>query len=62
MAVPKRRKSKMKTRSRRSENLKLSLPSYQTCKECGAPKKAHRACGYCGVYRNEEVIEIFDLE
>jgi large subunit ribosomal protein L32 len=60
MAVPKKRKSKMKTRSRRSANLKLKMPHYQACSHCGAPKRRHRACHECGTYRDEQVIEVWE--
>ena len=60
MAVPKKRKSKSKTRSRRSHNIRLSLPHYQACETCQAPKQRHRACGECGTYKGEQVVEVWE--
>lgn len=60
MAVPKKRKSQMKTRQRRSANIKLKSPHFQPCQHCGAPKRRHRACHECGTYREEQVIEVWE--
>ena len=42
MAVPKKRKSKAKKRSRRAANSKLSTPQFQRCPNCFAPRRPHR--------------------
>ncbi len=60
MAVPKKRKSKSKTRSRRSANNKLIATKFQECPQCGAPKRPHRVCIECGTYGDEQVIEIWE--
>lgn len=60
MAVPKKRTSKAKKRTRRAGNNNLSAPSYQTCPSCYAPKRAHRACTSCGHYKDEQVIEVWE--
>lgn len=60
MAVPKKRKSQAKTRSRRSANMKMEAPHIQRCAHCMAPKRAHRACGECGYYRDEVVVEVWE--
>lgn len=60
MAVPKKRKSLSKTRSRRSANMKTKAPHYQRCANCMAPKRPHRACGECGTYRDEQIIEVWE--
>lgn len=60
MAVPKKRKSKSKTRSRRKANMKLEAPNYHKCPECLAPKRSHRACLECGYYKGEQVIEVWE--
>ncbi len=64
MAVPKKRKSKAKTRSRRSANIKMTAPTVGTCPHCGAPRRPHRACGECGSYGPkgdaEQVIEVWE--
>ncbi len=60
MAVPKKRKSQAKTRSRRSANMKMKAPRYQRCPECFAPKRSHRVCGECGYYNGEQIIEVWE--
>ncbi|QED29615.1 50S ribosomal protein L32 [Microvenator marinus] len=60
MAVPKKRKSKSKTRTRRSHNMRLTMPGFQECPSCGAMKQSHRACGSCGTYKNEQVLEVIE--
>ncbi len=61
MAVPKKRKSKSKTRSRKSANMKLTLPGFQDCPKCGDVKQQHRVCPTCGEYRGEQVLEVFEV-
>jgi len=61
MAVPKKRKSKMKKRTRRASNKNLSVTKYQRCPNCFAPRRPHRACGECGHYGKEQVIEVFEV-
>ncbi|MGA0269599.1 MAG: 50S ribosomal protein L32, partial [Ilumatobacteraceae bacterium] len=41
MAVPKKKTSKSKTRSRRASNWKLSAPARSTCPRCGSAKTPH---------------------
>jgi large subunit ribosomal protein L32 len=60
MAVPKKRKSKAKTRSRRSANNKLEAVNVQTCPNCYAAKLPHRACMSCGFYKDEQVVEVWE--
>lgn len=55
MAVPKRRSSKQRTRSRRA-NWKATAPTLSECPQCHEPRLAHRACPNCGYYRNRLVI------
>jgi len=62
MAVPKKKKSKAKTRSRKAANSKLSIPSRAKCSRCGAPKLPHRICAQCGYYKNRQVVEIKEYE
>lgn len=57
MPVPKRKKSRSRTRSRRAQ-WKLGLPPNSTCPQCHAPKLPHRVCGKCGYYAGREVVEI----
>lgn len=61
MAVPKKRKSQAKTRSRRANHDKTKAPTLQSCPQCYAPKRPHRACMECGYYRDEQVVEKWDV-
>lgn len=60
MAVPKKRKSKSKKNTRRAANKNLNAPNLQKCPNCFAPKLAHRACGECGHYNGEQVVEVWE--
>ena len=55
-AVPKRKISKKRARSRRS-HLALSNPLVVTCSQCGAPMRPYRVCKSCGTYRGTQVVE-----
>jgi large subunit ribosomal protein L32 len=56
MAVPKKKMSRMRTRSRRSA-WKIARPSVSLCPRCNTVKLPHRACPNCGTYRGREVLE-----
>ncbi len=58
MAVPKKKMSKSKTRSRRASAWSLKAPARSTCPQCGSVKVPHRVCGACGVYAGRQAIEI----
>ncbi len=62
MAVPKKKTSKMKTRSRRAANSKVHARSHAYCSYCGAPKMPHRVCGNCGYYKNRQVLPIEEYD
>lgn len=55
MAVPFRRTSKMKKRSRRT-HFKLIAPGTQKCPSCGEVKKMHRVCPSCGTYKGKSIL------
>lgn len=57
MAVPKRRKSKMKKRMRQSAQ-RWHKPLLQTCSECGSAKPGHIACPSCGHYGSRQVVMV----
>lgn len=55
MAVPKRKKSKMRVRQRKGQ-IKAELAQTSKCPNCGAAKRTHRACPECGFYDGEKVV------
>ena len=59
MAVPKRKKSRANTHSRRSM-WKTTPTALTTCgnKACGAPVRPHTACTNCGHYAARQVLEV----
>jgi large subunit ribosomal protein L32 len=57
MAVPKKRKSKAKRDSRRS-NWKLKAPNVIDCPQCTEPMLPHRVCPKCGYYKGREVVQV----
>ena len=54
MAVPFRRTSKTRKRTRRAHD-SIEAPSIVKCANCGATIKPHRACPKCGFYKGKEV-------
>jgi large subunit ribosomal protein L32 len=48
MAVPKKKTSKAKSRSRRASAWNLSAPPRSVCPRCNAAKLPHVVCGNCG--------------
>ncbi len=58
MAVPKKKTSKSKTRSRRASSWTLDAAPKSRCAQCGAMKVPHRACQSCGYYRGRQVIDV----
>ncbi len=58
MAVPKKKKSKSKTRSRRASNWTLSAPAKSTCPRCSEFKLPHRVCGACGWYKGRQAVDV----
>ena len=57
MAVPKRKKSKMRVRMRRAQK-KAEIAAVSNCPECGAPRESHRACKNCGTYNGRKVLTV----
>lgn len=57
MAVPKRRTSKQRKRTRRA-HFKLESPTLTLCPQCHQPKLSHRACKNCGYYKGRTAIEV----
>ena len=57
MAVPKRKKSKMRVRQRKGQ-VKAEVAQVGKCSNCGAPKRTHRACPECGFYDGRQVLKV----
>lgn len=57
MAVPKRKKSKMRVRQRRA-TIKVTAAETTTCEACGATRQSHRACPKCGAYNKRGGTEV----
>jgi len=55
MAVPKRRVSKMKQRSRAGAT-RWRAPKLNKCPECGSTVVGHTVCPSCGSYRGRVVV------
>ena len=58
MAVPKRKKSRAKKRSRRAQHDKITLAGMIICTQCGADTLPHRMCDECGYYKGREIVEV----
>jgi large subunit ribosomal protein L32 len=58
MAVPKKKTSKSKSRSRRSAAWKLDTPARSVCPRCGGAKLPHVVCGNCGWYHGRQAIDV----
>ncbi len=57
MAVPKRRTSKSRIRTRRASH-KVALPATVKCANCGKQHLPHRVCPHCGFYNGRQVVSI----
>ena len=58
MAVPKKKTSKSKSRSRRASAWRLRTPGRSLCPRCGAAKVPHVVCGNCGWYAGRQAIDV----
>ncbi len=56
MAVPKRKKSKSKSRMRQA-NKSVFVPSLRPCPKCGAYTLPHRVCPECKHYKGRVIVE-----
>ena len=57
MAVPKRRKSKMKQKFRQFANRWIA-PQLSRCGECGSAKPGHVVCPVCGTYNGRKILAV----
>ncbi len=58
MAVPKKKTSKAKSRSRRASNWPLVAPPRSLCPQCRQAKLPHVVCPNCGWYHNRQAVEV----
>jgi large subunit ribosomal protein L32 len=58
MAVPKKKTSKSKSRSRRASAWRLDAPPRSECPQCHQTKVPHVVCGNCGWYGGRQAIEV----
>jgi large subunit ribosomal protein L32 len=58
MAVPKKKTSKSKSRSRRASAWTLKEPPRSLCPQCRRAKLPHVVCSHCGWYHGRQAIEI----
>jgi len=58
VAVPPRKTSKAKRRSRRAQHDRITMPNVSICDNCGADVLSHRACPSCGQYRGRVVFAV----
>ncbi len=57
MAVPKRKTSKQRARTRRAQ-WKISTMKGAQCPQCHEAKLPHRICGNCGYYKGRKVKDV----
>jgi len=62
MAVPKRKQSKARKNTRRSNVWKLAAPALSKCAQCSSLKTPHRVCSECGFYKGRLVVKKKDDE
>lgn len=58
MAVPKKKTSKAKSRSRRASAWRIDTPARSLCSRCGVAKTPHTVCGNCGWYNGRQAIDV----
>ncbi|HXQ19317.1 MAG TPA: 50S ribosomal protein L32 [Acidimicrobiales bacterium] len=58
MAVPKKKSSKAKGRSRQAANWVLKPPARSVCPHCQQVKLPHVVCPSCGWYKGRTAIEV----
>lgn len=58
MAVPKKKKSKAKSRSHRAAAWSLSDPARSLCPQCHQAKLPHVVCPNCGWYKGRQALEV----
>ncbi len=57
MAVPKRKTSKSRVRTRKRSH-KIQTVAVKGCPQCGEAHQPHRACPSCGYYKGRQVLTV----
>ena len=60
MAVPKRKTSRSRTRSRKANWLRTAAPATASCSRCKSALKPHTVCATCGYYAGRQVVQVED--
>ncbi len=58
MAVPKQRQTRSRTRRRRGGHTKVQTKQLILCSNCKKEILPHRACPYCGYYKEKKVVDV----
>ena len=58
MAVPKKKTSKAKSRSRRSSAWRIRSSGRSSCPRCNSVKRPHTVCDNCGWYGGRQAIDV----
>lgn len=58
MAVPKKKTSKAKSRSRRASSWTLGPPPRSVCPQCQQAKLPHVVCPNCGWYGGRQAVDV----
>ena len=58
MAVPKQKRTRMRTHLKRVKTYRAISSSVTVCSNCGEPKEPHRVCLHCGYYGGKQILEI----
>ena len=58
MAVPKKRQTSRKSRTRRNNSYKLDPKFTVMCKNCFLRKLPHHICNGCGFFNGKQVIKV----
>lgn len=58
MPNPKRKHSRSRRDSRRSQNWKLKLSGSSKCPGCGSLRQPHHVCPVCGYYKDRVAVPV----
>jgi large subunit ribosomal protein L32 len=60
VAVPKRKKSRSRTRHQKSQWLRTPAPPSASCARCKSALQPHTVCKVCGYYAGRQVVAVED--